>query len=603
MNSTPNSMESPAACREGRGEHSESEETDSTRRSLFAALLGAAGAATLTGCGAEANGERPWTTGVLAEALAKGTESISGVDNVLGAAPQSGLGTLGWDGTNPRTGVLATADNSATGVNANVVVVEGCLSPGDGGGGIFYWDSTGGYDDGGTFIRPTTTGIPVATFGAGWRRVRDMRLSVLWFGAKGDDNASTDCTAAFQNAIATGHIVEVPFGTYKLTSTLTLDTGGLVGEGWGTGPSAQKAKLLFYNLTSSTSSAIRTRRATAIHMFPRLENLYIWASSWDAATGCSGYGLDIEASIIVRNVFVGGFKVNNLFLHGDSSGSGPYESLFENFVSQYAGQHGIVVGTGANTITFINLQSKWCGAPSHSTAPSAAGFYDGFIILRDGVGNPGSAYYSYVPESVRVIGGDCSYNSRYGWNFSQAASCFFQPGYAEGNLLGAPGQVNLGVDLQHCYVIMTGISGSGKGVNFAANYNLYLPTNSIFVNGQSYGSGDNNTKCSNFLVANQTTYVAYKSDFSSAAYMNAEPSTGNVELNVVGTAIWNFGNVDIYRSGTKVVGVRRTGYTNAMTGTAERATTLATSTVTLQQLAQRVKALEDDLIAHGLIGP
>lgn len=50
----------------------------------------------------------------------------------------------------------------------------------------------------------------------------------------------------------------------------------------------------------------------------------------------------------------------------------------------------------------------------------------------------------------------------------------------------------------------------------------------------------------------------------------------------------------------QVVGTRKTGWT-AATGTATR-TTYATSTVTLPQLAERVKALTDDLISHGLIG-
>jgi hypothetical protein len=53
---------------------------------------------------------------------------------------------------------------------------------------------------------------------------------------------------------------------------------------------------------------------------------------------------------------------------------------------------------------------------------------------------------------------------------------------------------------------------------------------------------------------------------------------------------------------TQVVGPRRTGYTNAMTGTVNRATSYDTSTITLVQLAQRVKALQDDLTTHGLIG-
>jgi len=52
--------------------------------------------------------------------------------------------------------------------------------------------------------------------------------------------------------------------------------------------------------------------------------------------------------------------------------------------------------------------------------------------------------------------------------------------------------------------------------------------------------------------------------------------------------------------GLKVVGGRKLG-SAASTGTATR-TTFATSTVPLQQLAERMKALIDDLISHGLIG-
>jgi hypothetical protein len=53
---------------------------------------------------------------------------------------------------------------------------------------------------------------------------------------------------------------------------------------------------------------------------------------------------------------------------------------------------------------------------------------------------------------------------------------------------------------------------------------------------------------------------------------------------------------------TPVVGTRKTGYTNPMTGTANRATSYATGTITLIQLAERVKAIQDDITTHGLIG-
>jgi hypothetical protein len=66
------------------------------------------------------------------------------------------------------------------------------------------------------------------------------------------------------------------------------------------------------------------------------------------------------------------------------------------------------------------------------------------------------------------------------------------------------------------------------------------------------------------------------------------------------------GNVSLATSkvyqinGTQVVSARRTGWTPP-TGTATR-TAFDPATVTLSQLAERMKALLDDLTAHGLIG-
>lgn len=51
---------------------------------------------------------------------------------------------------------------------------------------------------------------------------------------------------------------------------------------------------------------------------------------------------------------------------------------------------------------------------------------------------------------------------------------------------------------------------------------------------------------------------------------------------------------------TKVIGKRRTGWGNP-TGTSTR-TAFATSSVTAAQLGERMKALIEDLKAHGLIG-
>lgn len=57
----------------------------------------------------------------------------------------------------------------------------------------------------------------------------------------------------------------------------------------------------------------------------------------------------------------------------------------------------------------------------------------------------------------------------------------------------------------------------------------------------------------------------------------------------------------VYVGGAPAIGPRKTGYAG-ISGTQDRASTLNTSTVTLQQLAARVAALQADLTAHGLIG-
>lgn len=54
--------------------------------------------------------------------------------------------------------------------------------------------------------------------------------------------------------------------------------------------------------------------------------------------------------------------------------------------------------------------------------------------------------------------------------------------------------------------------------------------------------------------------------------------------------------------GNAIIGPRSTGYTNAWTGVSNRLTAYDPSSITLIQLAQRVKALQDDLTVHGLIG-
>lgn len=81
--------------------------------------------------------------------------------------------------------------------------------------------------------------------------------------------------------------------------------------------------------------------------------------------------------------------------------------------------------------------------------------------------------------------------------------------------------------------------------------------------------------------------------------INGTPIGSTARASVKGTDV--DANSAFRFNGVQVVNGRKPGWA-AATGTATR-TTFDTTTVTLPDVAERVKALIDDLIAHGLIGP
>ena len=99
--------------------------------------------------------------------------------------------------------------------------IAGYHSPGDGGGGTFYWDASASEpDNNGTVISPSSS----PAMGR-WKRLVDGPLSVHWFGARGqppiDDEPAISATVA---AAGPGGIVTfMPATTYRINSTVTFD--------------------------------------------------------------------------------------------------------------------------------------------------------------------------------------------------------------------------------------------------------------------------------------------------------------------------------------------------------------------------------------------
>lgn len=159
----------------------------------------------------------------------------------------------------------------------------------------------------------------------------------------------------------------------------------------------------------------------------------------------------------------------------------------------------------------------------------------------------------------------------------------------------------------------TTITSLGTGTGGAGTYNVSA-SQTVGSTTITAGGVKNGDTLGTFIFAGQD----FSGNSANSAYMaavaltaDASSVTSYLQLNANGGNL-TFGNgganiLDIqsatgeYRmNGTKVVGARQTGWA-AATGTATR-TTFDTATVTTAQLAERVKALIDNLITHGLIG-
>ena len=121
--------------------------------------------------------------------------------------------------TLPETTLTAISNLKSETVNfeGKSIEVLGYYAKGDGGGGLFYWDSASTEaDNGGTIIQATSI------VNGRWKRVFSGAVNAKWFGAKGD--GVTDDTeaieACFQNASLYGKIL-IPDGLFTATSRLT----------------------------------------------------------------------------------------------------------------------------------------------------------------------------------------------------------------------------------------------------------------------------------------------------------------------------------------------------------------------------------------------
>jgi Pectate lyase superfamily protein len=105
-------------------------------------------------------------------------------------------------------------------------IVGGYWAIGDGGGGLFYWDtSTSSGDNGVSPTQPGTIIVPTGSTSGRWIRIYSGPIDVRWFGARGDGTDVDDAPAintAISVAGASRAAVVIPRGIYRLDAPLKM---------------------------------------------------------------------------------------------------------------------------------------------------------------------------------------------------------------------------------------------------------------------------------------------------------------------------------------------------------------------------------------------
>jgi len=365
-------------------------------------------------------------------------------------------------------------------------------------------------------------------------------VNVKDFGAVGD--GVTDDTAAIQaaaNSVAAGGLVFVPNGTYKLSTN--VDVGLCSFENSDDAAFAAPGYALPPALTYSASEAFGKRFSnSSIDAYSIYSVIYPSVSHYDVAQ---------SVAYLPANSTIGGMAAISGYIRSDTAKAG----IGGNGVALF----GCGVATvndggvwGLNTL-LMDSNSRSVGA---GTGRVLIGAELDFNIM-----NPGT----------QVIGASVGGNS-----LSQSTNAvgYIVNSLGNGNkwttgFYSADGGASIGMALGPT-------SASGTSIASQDFWMQYFDAGGVKRTVQMEAVGG-------FLVINQL----------SGSFSGVKVSAGSVLVDTGYGFIVN---------GQTVVSDRKTGWT-APTGTATR-TTFDTSTVTTEQLAQRVKALIDDLTAHGLIG-
>jgi pectate lyase-like protein len=228
--------------------------------------------------------------------------------------------------------------------------------------------------------------------------------TIFSFGAVGD--GYTDDAPAFSKALqwaaANGQMVVVPAGKYGIASTVTFNSQGNAGQGWGL--IAQGANLI--SRITNGADVMRLQSYHIVRYFKLIGSLSIVGS------GTDGNGLHIVAygaNPSFYNFLIDGLSIERCGTNGLNLDGDVFECTISNSYFQDMKQDGATLandqGGVISTVNFVNCFFNQNGRYGLST----------FMA--------GSQYGG--PQYVQVYGGYCRQNQSYGFYYNNGTGVYW----------------------------------------------------------------------------------------------------------------------------------------------------------------------------------
>ncbi len=441
-------------------------------------------------------------------------------------------------------------------LNVTSVATNGYYTAGDSGNGTYWYDSTDttSVDDNGSII--------VATDGGRWKLFSIQGINVKQFGANGD--GITNDTTAIDAALAAARSAKVafifPIGNYLYSGTVYNVTS--------------IATLLNRDYANSvvTPSQARVSMISCVDQTPDISPLDGANSRVPIAVTVRAYGACHAAGINTNLVNFSTDGNGNTALYASGVG-GSTAALWTSAL------HGETRHAGGSTIA-LNTES--------ASYDNSGGFF-GVVVGNSTATAPATHPITGLPSILHdgatgvYINGRNDISPKGGWKYGILVS---------GNSLRT-GSTTISIEATSS--VVNHIKTSTLSPSSVAD--IMLQGNSacgLMLEG-NYTSTAIRMKVGESISWEATTSI--RTNYNSATVtwgIYTSQTTERASFNVSASPYLKL-------NATKVVGIRDTGWT-AFTGITNKATGYATSTITLQQLAERVAALQVALTTHGLVG-